>query len=542
MAAEQIIRRFEQLKNNRINWENHWQELADYVLPRKDDIYSTRIHGEKKYNKIFDSTGIHANELLASALHGMLTNPSTQWFELTTGDEVTDQDDDVRLWLQTAVRQMHKILNNSNFQTEIHEVYLDLGSFGTSCMRMEEDDEEVIRFQSRPIYEAYVDQNNKGSIDTVYRSFSWTARQIQQEFGEEALTEDMKQQIEGKLHDRADQYEIIHAVEPLTDKYDGPKLKGKGFAFRSIYVLKEKRKIISYSGFKEFPYLVPRWTKIAGEVYGRSPAMKALADIKMINQVMKTTIRSAQKTVDPPLMMPDDGILLPIKTAPGGINYYRAGSADKIEPLQTGSRVDFGFQMMEQIRMRIREAFFIDQLQLGSGPQMTATEVSQRTEEKLRLLGPILGRQQFELLRPLIDRLFNIMVRKKLFPPAPPVLAEVMLQVRYSSQIAKAQRSADAQSFMRVFEIIGPLFQSKPEMLDNLNGDQLLRYVSRAYGLPEEVLNPLQEVIQQRMARQEQMAMAQQMQQEQHESEVVQKSTPAMKMMQEAVPPEEVAV
>ena len=535
MAALQIIRRFEQLKNNRINWENHWQELADYVLPRKDDIYRTRVDGEMKYNKIFDSTGIHANELLASALHGMLTNPSTQWFELTTGDEVLDQDDDIRLWLQTAVRQMHKVLNNSNFQTEIHEVYLDLGSFGTSCMRMEEDEEEVIRFQSRPIYEAYIDQNNKGGIDTVYRSFFWTPRQIRQEFGEEALTEDMKSQLEGRALDRNDQHEIIHAVEPITTDYDGPELKGKGFLFRSVYVLKEKQKVLSYGGFKEFPYVIPRWTKIAGEVYGRSPAMKALADIKMINQVMKTTIRSAQKTVDPPLMMPDDGILLPIKTAPGGINYYRAGSADKIEPLQTGSRVDFGFQMMEQIRMRIREAFFIDQLQLGSGPQMTATEVSQRTEEKLRLLGPILGRQQFELLRPLIDRIFNIMMRRELFPPAPPALSEAVLQVQYSSQIAKAQRSADAQSFMRVFNIVGPLMQAKPEMLDNLNGDQLLRYVSRAYGLPEEVLNPIDQVVGERQARQQQMMMAQQAEQEQHQAEVVRKVSPAMQAMEGAV-------
>lgn len=524
MAAEQIIRRFEQLKANRINWEQHWQELADYVLPRKDDVYQTRMTGAKKHNKVFDSTGIHSNELLASALHSMLTNPSTLWFELTTGSELLDQNDDVRLWLQTAVRQMHKVLNNSNFQTEIHEVYLDMCSFGTSCMRMEEDDEEVIRFQSRPIYEAYIDQNNKGSVDTVYRSFEWTTRQIEQEFGEDVLPDELKF---NKSSDANAKHEIIHAVEPMTDKYDGPDIK-KGFKFRSVYILKAKKVILSLGGFKEFPYVIPRWTKIAGEVYGRSPAMKALADIKMINQVMKTTIRSAQKTVDPPLMMPDDGILLPIKTAPGGINYYRAGSADKIEPLLTGSRVDFGFQMMEQIRMRIREAFFIDQLQLGSGPQMTATEVSQRTEEKLRLLGPILGRQQFELLRPLIDRLFNIMVRKKLFPEAPPELSDAMLQVQYSSQIAKAQRSSDAQSFLRVFNIVGPLMQAMPDMLDNINGDQLLRYVSRAYGLPEEIINPLEQVIGDRQARQEQAAMAQQLQEEQHQADVVKKVTPAM--------------
>ncbi len=531
MAAIQIIKRFEQLKANRINWEQHWQEIADYVLPRKDDVYSTRIEGEKKgTTKVFDSTGVHANELLASALHGMLTNPSTQWFELTSGDELIDQQDDVRLWLQSSVRQMHRVLNNSNFQTEIHEVYLDLGSFGTACMRMEEDEQDVIRFHSRPIYEAFIDQNNKGQVDTVYRSWVWSTRQIAQEFGEDQLPDEMRTELsdhQGRYTD----HEVIHAVEPVGERYDGPELS-KGFKYRSVYVLKEKKLVLSYGGFKEFPYVIPRWTKIAGEIYGRSPAMKALADIKMINQVMKTTIRSAQKVVDPPLMMPDDGILLPIRTAPGGINYYRAGSPDRIEPLQTGSRIDFGYQMMEQIRLRIREAFFIDQLQLGQGPQMTATEVSQRTEEKLRLLGPILGRQQFELLRPLIDRIFNIMMRKNLFQPAPEVLNDIVLNVQYSSQIAKAQRAADATSFLRVIETISPIIQMQPEVMDNIHGDQALRFIAKAYGIPEEILRPQEDVVQAREARQQAQAMAQQQQQEQHEADLTQKSAPAIQAMQ----------
>lgn len=531
MAAIQIIERFEQLKSNRINWEQHWQEIADYVLPRKDDIYKTRMVGEKKgQNKVFDSSGIHSNEMLASALHGMLTNPSTPWFELTTGDELVDQQDEVRLWLQSAVRKMHRVLNNSNFQTEIHEVYLDICSFGTACMRMEEDDQDIIRFHSRPIYEAFIDQNNKGQVDTVYRSWMWSTRQIAQEFGEENLPEEMRRLLEDDKGRYAD-HEVIHAVEPATEAYDGPDL-AKGFKYRSVYVLRDKKLVLSQGGFKEFPYVIPRWTKIAGEIYGRSPAMKALADIKMINQVMKTTIRSAQKVVDPPLMMPDDGILLPIRTAPGGINYYRAGSPDRIEPLTTGSRIDFGYQMMEQIRMRIREAFFIDQLQLGQGPQMTATEVSQRTEEKLRLLGPILGRQQFELLRPLIDRVFNIMMRKNLFEEAPEALGNMILNVQYSSQIAKAQRAADANSFLRVIETVSPIIQMQPEVMDNIHGDQALRYIAKAYGIPEEVLRPQEDVVQAREARQQQQAMAEQQQQEQHQADVVQKSAPAVQAMQ----------
>tara|TARA_R100001594_G_scaffold19297_3_gene37669 strand:+ start:7 stop:1617 length:1611 start_codon:yes stop_codon:yes gene_type:complete len=509
--ARKIIDRYEYLKGQRVNWDQHWQELADYVIPRKDDVYKTNMKGEKKGNQLFDSTGIHSNELLASALHGMLTNPATPWFSLSTGDEFLDQDDEVRLWLQDSARQMHNVLNNSNFHTHIHELYLDVGCFGTGLMRIEEHDTDVVRFQSRPIYESYISENHQSIVDTVYRTFKYSVRQIRQHFGEEAMDQSLLEQLKTNY---MQEYEIIHAVEPIEDDVEYPATK-KGFKFRSAYVLKEKQLLLNEGGFKEFPFVVPRWTKIAGEVYGRSPAMKALADLKMLNLVMKTTIRGAQKVIDPPLLMPDDGVLMPFKTTPGAINFYRAGlGTDKmITPLETGSKIDFGIQFVESIRMKIREAFFIDQLQLNTGPQMTATEVAQRTEEKLRLLGPILGRQQFELLRPMVGRLFNIMMRKKMLGMIPEVLADRELQVQYSSQIAKAQKTSEADSFVRVMNILAPLSQLQPEIIDNLNGDQALRFLSKAYGLPEQMLRPMEDVIGTREARQAQQAQAQQMQQ-----------------------------
>jgi len=226
----------------------------------------------------------------------------------------------------------------------------------------------------------------------------------------------------------------------------------------------------------------------------------------MTNVVAKTTIRSAQKVVDPPLLMPDDGYMMPFKTAPGSINFYRPG-AQEVKPLNTGSRVDFGVQFMEHINIRIRQAFFIDQLQLNTGPQMTATEVAQRTEEKLRLLGPILGRQHYELLKPLIDR---------------------TLQVQYSSKIAKAQKSADADTLIKVMNVIGPMVQLQPEIMDNVNGDQALRYVAKAYGLPEQMLRPFDDVVQTRVERQEQQQQQQQMAEAQQVAEMANKAAPLM--------------
>lgn len=526
ITAKDIIKKFDRLKSNRANWDTHWREIADYVMPRKEHVFGFQTKGDKKREKIFDSTGPHSLELLASALGGMLTNPATTWFELTTGVPSIDQQDDVRFWLQEANREMHGVLNQvSNFQTEVHEMYMDMGSFGTGLMQMEEDKDIVVRFQARPIFESHVAENNKGEIDTVYIEYKWTLRQIVQEFGEEALNDELRKDLEDPAKANRE-ISVIHAVFPASEAKN-EKLP-KSFKFASCWVIRSKNHTLKESGFREFPFLVPRWTKVTGEIYGRSPSMKALPDIKMINEVMKTTIRSAQKTIDPPLLLPDDGILLPIKTQPGSLNYKRSGLGDEITPLFTNGRVDFGFQTIEQIRLAIRQAFFVDQLQLNEGPQMTATEVVQRTEEKLRLLGPILARQQFEFLRPLIDRVFAIMLRQGRFSEAPEILQDTDVQVQYSSMIAKAQRVGESQNLVRAMEIVGPLIQADPAALDNIDSDAALRHVFGIFSVPEEILKDSKVVDQERQARAQAQEAALANQQELDDAEKIQKAGPVL--------------
>lgn len=498
LNAKQLCDKFEKLFSERSTWENHWQELADYILPRKNEIQRHETPGEKKNLLLFDSTAQQSCQLLAGALHGMLTSPSTIFFGLTTGDPDIDERDDVRLFLANSARRIHQVLNNSNFQTEMHEVYLDLSCFGTAPMVIQEDDKDFIRFSSRNLKEIYVEENNQGAIDTVLRKFKWNAKQIAQEFGENNLHRDVEKAL---TKNDSRKFDIIHAVYPMDFNIDGQKFK-----YHSQYLLKEQRHFLSEGRMREFPYIVSRWSKASGEVYGRSPGMTALPDIKMINEVMKTTIRGAQKTVDPPLLLPDDGMVLPIITKPGGLNYYRAGTGDRIETFGNDARVDFGFQMLEDMRLRIRQAFFIDQLQLNQGPQMTATEVLQRTEEKMRLLGPMLGRQQSELLQPMIDRIFDIMLKRKVIlqEEIPPILSDRKLEVKYSSLIAKAQRSADVQNLLRTLESVAGVAQFDPTVLDNIDGNKTVRFIMRMNDIPQELLRNQDEIVAVREARAEQ--------------------------------------
>lgn len=484
--AKKIVEKLKRFKGERGNFETHWQDVADLVLPRKNDITTRRSPGEKRNLQVYDSTAIHANELLSGALHGLLTNPSTKFFELTTGFTELDDDDNIRLWLQKTTTQMHEILNNSNFQTEIHEVYIDQTTFGTATLFMEEDDETIIRFMSRPIQEIFLDENDKGVVDTVFRAFTWDRRKLVQKFGEEKVLE--AYEVPDIRQVREKDHKIIHAILPRED-IERAGLGSSSFPFASFWILEQKEFVFSEGGFRVFPAAVPRWTKVSGEKYGRSPSMKSLPDIRMLNSMKLSTIKGAQKTIDPPILVPDDGFLNPPNMRPGGLNYFRAGSGEKMEAFSTNSRIDFGIQLIQQVRESIREGYFIDQLQLTQGPQMTATEVVQRTEQAMRLLGPILGRQQNELLRPLIDRLFDIMERKNLLPPnIPEALQGRNIRVQYSSLISRAQRASEVQNILRTIEASTPFIQADPSVMDNFDGDTAARFISRQFGMAQEIV------------------------------------------------------
>ena len=525
--AKKLLKRFDRLKSNRQNWESHWQEVADYMQPRKADVTKTRSKGDKRTELIFDSSPLQAVELLAASLHGMLTNPSTTWFSLRfKGGEFADNDE-AKAWLEDATEVMYNAINKSNFQQEIFELYHDLITFGTAAMFIEDDEEDTLKFSTRHINEVYISENDKGRIDTIFRKFTLTARSAIQKFG--ANVSDNIVTVNRK--DPYEEIEILHAVYPRSD-FDPRKQDKENMPFESVYLEAGTGDELSVSGFREFPFVVPRYLKASHEIYGRSPAMTALPDVKMLNEMSKTTIKSAQKQVDPPLLVPDDGFILPVRTVPGGLNFYRSGTRDRIEPLNIGANTPLGLNMEEQRRDSIRNAFYVNQLMMQSGPQMTATEVIQRNEEKMRLLGPVLGRLQSELLKPLIDRAFALLLRKNLFRPAPEFLSGQDIEIEYVSPLAKAQKSAELQSIMRGIEIMGSLANVAP-VFDHMNMDKLVKHLMDIVGVPQKVLKTENQVQAERQAAQQQQEQMQQMQQTQQLAEAAGSAAPMAKALPE---------
>jgi hypothetical protein len=535
LTAKQIVARLDSLKSLRGIWETHWQEVTDFTIPRKNEYVKTQVAGEKKGIELYDNTSMVSLETLVAALHGLLTNPNTLWFLLQTGDPIMDDNDEVATYLQDLSRRMHRVLNNSNFQPEVYEYYLDLASVGTATMVMEEDKDSIVNFSTKHLGEIFPAENAKGLIDEVYRTFKWTPKQIVQKFAEgvEATQEALAAKVGEKvakcyIDGKNEKFEIVHAV------YRDADTKTKKLPFVSQYALKEDKKIIQEGKFRRFPYLISRWSKTSGEVYGRSPAMTALPEQKTLNVMAKTMLKGAQKVVDPPVQIPDDGFVRPLRTFPGGVNYYRAGSQDRIEPIFNDSRIDFGFEAIRERQQRVREAFFVDKLSLVQSDRMTTVEVNQRIQEQMRFLGPLLGRQQTEFLRPLIDRLLDIMIDRdggsgELLGQPPEQIADIELDVMYSSPIARAQRMGEADSLAGAMQASAPLFEMDPSSIDNIDVDQYIRENFQIFGASQRVLRDKQEVEGIRDARSEAQAQAVQQQQESQEADNFSKVGPVLK-------------
>ena len=527
--ARELKDNLSRLMEKRKTWETHWQEVADYFLTRKSDITERHTKGDKRNLQVFDATGTHALELLASSLHGSLTSASSKWFSLRFKNSAVNEDDTAKEWLEDSAGKMFLAFHRSNFQQEIFEAYHDLICFGTAAMFIEADDDDMIRFSTRHIKEIYIAENGKGLVDCIYRRFTITAKAAADKFGLENLSRNLQAIYKNSMFDEV---ELCHVVKP-RDIYDPRKIDKKNMPYVSTYFEMETDHIISHGGFREFPYVVPRWLKSSNEVYGRSPAQNSLPDVKVLNKMVEIQLQAAAKQINPPLLIPDDSAILPVRTAPGSLNFYRSGARDKIEPLNIGANNPLGLNLEQQRRESIGKAFHIDQLLIQESPrQMTATEVQTRQDEKLKILGPVMGRLQSEMLNPLIVRVFQIMLRGNHFIQAPPILANQEIEIEYVSPMALAMKSQQLSGIMRGMEIFGSLSQTMP-VTDYIDENGLVKELIDILGLSAKMIKSDDEVQEIRANRQEQQMQQAQMQQALEESQVAKNAAPAVKAINE---------
>ncbi len=509
--AEDIINRVDILKSEAANIRSQWQQLGKFCLPRKAWITQTRVPGQRlDFHAIFDSTAIKSLQDMAAGFNSHLTNPSSPWFSLTTKNRELRKSKAVQVWFKNVNDEIRSTLNTSNFDSSLQEFYLDAGCFGTGSIFVEEDIKDKVRFTTVPLEQMYFEEDAKGRINRVYREFEYTVQQAFDLWGDRAGPAVTKPMSEPGEKSKFKRVTIIHAVFPRDQRQAGKK-DNLNMPIASLWIEKSKKHEISESGFMEMPYATGRFNKRPGEVWGFSPAMNALADIKMLNHEKKILIRAAMKLVDPPLVAPNAGFVLPINLNSAAMNYFNPNAAKvgDLQPIQTKGNIPIGFEMLRDVKIDIEAAFFIPLFkafsQITPGKSMTIPEVQRRIDESQALLGPVVGRFTQEVFDPTITRLFLIRFRQGGFPPPPPEIEDQELDIIYMGQLARAQRRQEVVSLSRGLETVRAVAEFIPPVIDKVNGDKIVDKIWEVEGIDPELLNDENEV---RAIREAQAALA----------------------------------
>jgi len=368
-------------------------------------------------------------------------------------------------------------------------------------------------FKSYFLGHTYIAENKTGMVDSVYRRFDDTARSLYRQFGNKLPDEIIKAADKEPFQ----RFELLHVVRP---RVNAPGKTSKQKPFLSIYIHPESRKVVQEGGFEEMPYIVSRWQKNSMEVYGRGPGVEALPDVRMINEMERVGLIALQKVVDPPLLVPDDGFLSPIRTTPGGLNYYRAGLGpqDRIAPLQTGGRVDLNEAKIGQVRAAIDRTFFLDLLELpgptaadGDVLRFSATEIAARQRDRLSILGPIVARQEAEMLGPLVIRTLSVMLRSGMLPPPPQVLLDADFKVAYSNPVAIAMRSGELASISQLIQFLVPFAQLDPTVIQRFQTGRVAELAAEILKVSPSVFKSGEELEAEQRAAAEQQAQQQEL-------------------------------
>ena len=463
------------LKEARRNWEEQWQNIGDLMSPNRGDFVALRSVGEKKREKIFDSTPLRALTRFSSGMHNLLTPSAQHWFEITLKNSILAQDKDVQLWLEEVTRLVIEAFNrpHNNFHPSMHEYLLDLGAFGTGVMYIKDVPAEGPHYMTFPLYDCYLAKNELGRVDTIYRVYEHTAKELLETWGDQVPEKVLKARERNAIYDK---FACCHVVKPSHTFKEAPQNR---FPWTSIYFMPDEKEILSVGGFNEFPFICSRWERNSLETYGRGPGGEALADVKMLNEMEKTYLKALQKMVDPPLMVPDDGFINPVRTTPGGLNYYRTGLSkdERIFPLPAMQRLDYAENKMAQVRSSIEKAFYLDMMELpgptaqdGDVLRFTATEIQARQRDRMQILGPLVSRQEIELLGPMIERTVNIMMQNNMLPPPPEVvLQQKEFKIEYRNPISISMRGYELNSISQLIQFLAPMAQIDPTVMQRLD-------------------------------------------------------------------------
>jgi len=540
ITADQIVRNMDQMRTERLELNRQLEECAALACPEKLGMLfdGGNKDSDRRPAKIIIDTVSEANSILARGLYSNLTPPGAQWFKISCRDKKLSEIEEVKTWFNKSSETLFMLLADSNFNMEICEAFEDLGWAGFVNMYVEPDAVRKFRFCNLHVSEFYCQENAQKEIDTVYREFKLTARQLVEMFGAEGDTIPKKIAELAASTDFAkqtQQFSVIHAVYPnrerQRDSNGNPLPDNKNKAFRSIYVCRDEKAIIRESGYDDNPHTVARFEKKSKSIYGFSPCRRIRRTAMTMNKVWWTVLKMGDKLVDPPVMMDAAayrGLTPQFFQNPGAVNMYdssAAGGNGKPEFLQIPSQLPYGIEILNLLKNDIEKAYFVNLFQMlqqlyeQSKTQRTAYEVMQLVAEKMAMVIPVVGRLLEELLGPIILKCWRIAYRAGAFGQCPvvglnkePLPADLLpVDVSFDSPLALAAKQAVSKGVMDGINALASVAQlDGGACFDYIDTDKLAGMVLDIYAVSPDLIRSETKVQDIRKIRQEAAAQQQQ--------------------------------
>lgn len=471
------------------------KEITDFELPRRGKYLSLGETSDQKktgkYSKIIKNTACAAHRILKAGMHTGLTNQARPWFRLSLADRDLMDYDPVKFWLDEVRDILLDILAGSNFYETAYSFYGDQAGFGTATMLIEEDPREVIRCRLFNMGEYCIACNERGRVDTIYRRFYMTVGQVFSRWGD-ACSENVKRLAE-KSASIDKKIQVVHCIEP-REKYDSTKATATQMPWGSWYFEYEghQNKFLSVSGYKEFPCMCARWEVTETNEWGDSPAMELLPDVKELQEIEKTSVSAMHMMLNPPILAPT-ALQNKFKRVPGSVMFKDISKDEVAGPLyEVKYDIASAEAKVQTIVREIKEGFFNDLFMMiasmeGTQP-LTATEVLERREEKMTMLGPVVERNMSEFLKPAIERVYSIAVDHGRMPPPPPELRDMPVKIEFVSILAQALKMLGTQSIQSTINFALGVYQIKPDIVDVIDLDESVQRFGDFVGIPAKII------------------------------------------------------
>jgi hypothetical protein len=524
------------LDRDRIGYWDTWKDIARNFCPKRGRFNSTAndtTRGRRKDQRIIDNTPMVASRVLQSGMMAGISSPARPWFRLRFSDPAANEVEGARAWLDEVQSRILHVFARSNLYNCLHSLYGEIGDFGTAALMIDEDEETVVRGYMMTVGEYWLASSERQRVDTIYRSFWWTVRQIVLKFGRDKVSDAIRASYDNGQLDG--EYEIVQAIEPNPNAQAPEARIPAGSAFpwdgrlasqlpyRSVWYERGTsghNLLLRVSGYHEFPAMCPRWEVTGTDTYGSTaPGWMGLGDAQQLQVEQRRKTEVIDKLSKPPMKGPPYLQNRPASALPGGMTIVAEGQNGKFEPafMVHPEGVTAISNSVQEVQKRINDTFYVNLFlaMLGDDRQQpdTAREVQEKHEEKMLMLGPVLERVHEELLDPAVKRVFNVMARKDLIPPPPEGIDIGSLQVEFVSILAQAQKASDVGVIERAWQFAGQIAQlGRPDVLDRLDADATMDLYTDLTGAPGKILVSIEKAQQARQAASQKQAQAEQMQ------------------------------